>query len=479
MTQTHTARPNLCSIPTLRTELLYVGVDVGKHQHVAGFISRTLLQRYERFEACPALVFEQSREGFRALTERIQSFVPLEQAYVLLEHTGHYHHALVQYLQELDVPVYLMPVQKRPVGMLKTDKRDALGLAIHLYNQFELGVQLADKTHVVRRLLPPTDTACQLKGWMRHRYELIHECTQRKNKLIAICDELFPEFTQVLKDPNTPTALALRHHFPTPHAIATASLTALAKLRKSNRPSNAQLVELQRLASQTIGTKDLVRQRALVLEQRQLIQELRLLQEHVQQLDTEIVKLVEQSREGQILTSIPPIGPIQAAAIIAAIGNILNFEKAADLKAYFGWAPKREQSGTSLDRDQLSQRGTRTMKQMLFLIVASAIQKDCEWAKLYERLVPRMCRYDERKRAYRGKIKVMVRIAGQMTEMIYAFLKQDAELLSQIPVGTEPPAPMLYDLEIHQRHRNGAYRPLKTTARQTKLMQLPNPKRRV
>jgi transposase len=66
---------------------------------------------------------------------------------------------------------------------------------------------------------------------------------------------------------------------------------------------------------------------------------------------TEIVKLVELSREGQILISIPPIGPIQAAAIIAAIGNILNFEKAADLKAYFGWAPKREQSGSSLDRD--------------------------------------------------------------------------------------------------------------------------------
>jgi transposase len=477
MSQTHTVRPNLSSIPMLPTELLYVGVDVGKHQHVAGFISRTLLQRYQRFEACPALVFDQSREGFRALTERIQSFVPLEQAYVLLEHTGHYHRALVQYLQELDVAVYLMPVQKRLVGMLKTDKRDALGLAIHLYNQLELGVQLADKTHMVRRLLPPTDTASQLKGWMRHRYELIHECTQRKNKLIAICDELFPEFTKVLKDPNAPTALTLRQHFPTPHAIASASLTELAKLRKSNRPSNEQLLELQRLAAQTIGTKDIVRQRALVLEQGQLIRELQLLQEHVQQLDSEIVKLVELSREGQILISIPPIGPIQAAAIIAAIGNILNFEKAADLKAYFGWAPKREQSGSSLDRDQLSQRGTRSMKQMLFLIVASAIQKDCEWAKLYERLVPRMCRYDERKQAYRGKVKVMVRIAGQMTEMIYAFLKQDAELLSQLPAGTQPPAPMRYAREIHRRHRNGAYRPLKNTACQTKVMQLPNPDR--
>jgi len=57
------------------------------------------------------------------------------------------------------------------------------------------------------------------------------------------------------------------------------------------------------------------------------------------------------------------------------------------------------------------------MKQMLLLCVAHAIQLDCEWARLYELLVPKKCRYDERKRAYRGKLKVIGRIAGQMIEM--------------------------------------------------------------
>ncbi len=460
MARKEQTQPHLKAVPMLLHESLYVGVDVGKQRHVAGFVSKTLLQRYERFEACPALAFEQSREGFRTLIDRIRELVPLEQAYLLLESTGHYHRALVQYLQELDIPVYIMPVQKRPVGLIKTDKRDALGLANQLYNQLELGVQLADKTHLVRRLL--------------HRYELMHESTQRKNKLTAICDELFPEFTWVLKDPNGTAALKLREHFPTPHAIATTPLTALAQHRVSSHPSMEQLVELQRLASQTIGTKDVVRQRGLVLEQQQLIRELRMLQEHVQQLDVEIVKLVEQSREGQILTSMPGIGPIQAAAIMAAIGNVLNFENGATLKAYFGWAPKREQSGSTLDRDQLAHTGTRTMKQTMFLVVANAIQrKECEWAKLYERLVPRMCSYDERKRTYRGKLKVLVRIAGQMTEMIYALLKQDAEVLSKTPPGETPPDPILYDPELHQRHRNGEYRPLKNTPPHRKVLQLP------
>lgn len=99
--------------PTLGQETLYVGVDIGKTTHVAGYISATLLARHQRFEHCPALTFANSREGFRSLVDRIQSYVPLTQVYVVLEITGHYHRALQQYLQELDVPVYAIHVQKR------------------------------------------------------------------------------------------------------------------------------------------------------------------------------------------------------------------------------------------------------------------------------------------------------------------------------------------------------------------------------
>jgi hypothetical protein len=205
-----TAGTALRVLPQLGHETLYIGVDVGKAQHVAGFVSRTLLARYQRFESCPALSFAQSREGFRALAERIREYVPLTQVYVLLEVTGHYHRGLVQYLHELEIPVYLMHVQKRQAGLLKSDKRDALGLANHLYNVLEKGVQSGDPLQAVRRLVPPSAVAAQLAGMIHHRDELVRERTQRKNQLTAIYDELFPEFTQICKDPNAPSALALR-----------------------------------------------------------------------------------------------------------------------------------------------------------------------------------------------------------------------------------------------------------------------------
>src|SRR2546423_2627381 len=241
-------RSEIKAVPQFLNESLYVGIDIGKGKHLAGFLSKTLLERHERFEACPALVFENSREGFRLLIERIRGLAPLEHVFVLMERTGHYQRTLQQYLQELDITVYLMHVQSRPAGMLKTDKRDALTLANQLYSQLELGVQVANKLQLVRRVVPPTPAAAQLKGLVRHRYELIQESTRRKNKLTAICDELFPELTNIYKDPNSPSALSLRVKFPTPHAVARASRVELNGIRKGNYPSEAQLMRLQQLA---------------------------------------------------------------------------------------------------------------------------------------------------------------------------------------------------------------------------------------
>jgi transposase len=468
------AQTKLTALPLLPQETLYVGVDIGKFRHLAGFLSRTLLARHERFEGCPTFAFEQSREGFRSFVDRLREYVPLEQAMVLLEHTGHYHRLLEQYLIEMDITVYRVHVQKRAEGLNKTDKRDALGLANMLYTQLELGAQVRDKMQLVRRIVPPTSAASQLQSVMRHRYELSHMSTQYRNKLTAICDELFPELVQVFHDPNLPTALAFRSSFPTPHAVAVASLNDLRATRQRGFPTEAQLLHLQQLARETIGITALDRQRGLVLEQGLLIKELRLIQEHLENLYTTITDIVQNCREGQILLSIPPIGPIDAATVIATIGNIANFAKACELKSYFGWAPSKKQTGVCMDRTNLSKRGVRPIKHMLYLMAARATILDCEWARIYHRLVPRMCTYDERTREYRGKKKVLGRIAGQMASMIYALLKTDQETLSLVLPGEPPPPPMLYDRQTHRKHQEGSYSSLKPNTQQDKILRLPS-----
>src|SRR5258708_20610920 len=118
-------------LPMLPEESIYIGVDIGKFKHVAGFVSTILLERHQHFEHCPAFLFEQSREGFRAFVERIRAYCPLEHGFIVMEQTGHYHPPLLQYLPELAIPVYGMHVQSREPRILKTAKRESLLLQNH------------------------------------------------------------------------------------------------------------------------------------------------------------------------------------------------------------------------------------------------------------------------------------------------------------------------------------------------------------
>jgi len=115
------------------------------------------------------------------------------------------------------------------------------------------------------------------------------------------------------------------------------------------------------------------------------------------------------------------------------------------------------------------------MKQMMFLIVWNLIQRETEWAKLYERLVQAKCPYDLRTGQRTGKLRVIGRIAGQLIETLYALLKTDAEVLSNVPPGKESPPPILYEPERHRRHREGHYEPLKVSARRSVITLLPQP----
>jgi hypothetical protein len=174
-------------------------------------------------------------------------------------------------------------------------------------------------------------------------------------------------------------------------------------------------------------------------------------------LEQNIVQIVEQSREGKILTSIPGIGSQAAASLIATISTIANFERPAQLKSYFGWVPQIAQSGSTLDWSCLTSRGVRSMRQIMYLIVWRAIQWDTDWKEVYDRLVARNCHVDERTRRLVGREKVIGRLAGQMTSVLFVLLKKDQEILSHLAPGATPPEPQLSDSALHRKHHMGQY----------------------
>jgi hypothetical protein len=170
-----------------------------------------------------------------------------------------------------------------------------------------------------------------------------------------------------------------------------------------------------------------------------------------------------------------------AATLIAAIGPILNVPKASDLRSYLGWSPNQIQTGTTVDRVSLSPAGTRATRTLLYLAVMNAIAKgDNQWADLYKRLLPKKCAYDERKRDYVGKNKVIGTVAGRLISLIYMLLTTDAELLATIPLDLatippdiEPPDPVLYDPQVHRAHVAGDYMPATKRPKPARIVTLP------
>ena len=102
----------------------------------------------------------------------------------------------------------------------------------------------------------------------------------------------------------------------------------------------------------------------------------------------------------------------------------------------------------------------------------NAIKAETEWASLYKRLVPRLCSYDERTQTYKGRGKAIGHVIGRLITLIYALLKQDDETLRHLAPGAKAPEPVLYDPDLHKKHRTGHYQSLKSKQRENRLVQV-------
>ncbi len=111
----------------------------------------------------------------------------------------------------------------------------------------------------------------------------------------------------------------------------------------------------------------------------------------------------------------------------------------------------------------------------MYLAAWNAIQvEDSEWKRLYEKLIPLKFRYDERLGRRVGRGKVLGRIAGHMTAVIFALLKRDELAQRRRDHGRPLPAPILYDPDLHRQHRSGQYATLLAPQRQPALVVLPH-----
>ena len=356
---------------------VFVGVDVAKRSFVAAILNedKELMQKKRSFST--------HRTGFDAFAELLHSFAgPEDEIHFGIEACGNLHVNLIFFLHGMfpKIVIYVLnPLTVSRYGTSKlhrnhTDHADA----------YHIGLLVANEWHSLHPW-QPNPAADRLRRLVLQREHLVSDHTAETNRLHASLHLTFPEFTLVLSDPTTPLAFHLLKQNPTAADFARRRPSALAKQRPKGKGRHAlgsqRAKKLVSWAKQSVATA--YAQSDIVLLQ-MTIARLELLKQQILQIENQIEFFLEEQSDcplqtqlctqTRLLTTVPGIGLVTAAAISCRAPNISQFKSVSAFCAFIGTCPQRSQTGTSRDSAALTPYAHRSIRADLFLCAQTAIR---------------------------------------------------------------------------------------------------------
>ena len=163
------------------------------------------------------------------------------------------------------------------------------------------------------------------------------------------------------------TSMGILEKYLTPENIENAPIDELFEIIKDkshNRLTKAKAISIKEAAADTFGIK--IAQDAFSFQLKQLIDRMNFLDKQIEALDCQILEYYE--KFDCYLHTIPGIGMIAAATILAEIGDINRFKSSSALVAFAGIDPTVRQSGEfSSTHNHMSKRGSPYLRHAIFL----------------------------------------------------------------------------------------------------------------
>ena len=167
-----------------------------------------------------------------------------------------------------------------------------------------------------------------------------------------------------------------------------------------------------------------------------LIEEIRLLEARIAQLERELADLVRQSPACRSLLSIPGIGLLTATAMVAATsGEVGHYKNARHFASWFGLTPKEYSSGSTRRLGRISKRGDRYLR-MLLTHGARAVLRAATVAKQAGREIDGLKDWALKVQARTNHNKAACALANKLARICYAVLR-DHEPYGKLSVRME------------------------------------------
>ena len=378
-----------------------IGIDIGKNHHEASIVSP------EGKQIGHSLRFATTHKGADSLMSFIFKNIGNSPCVFGMEATGHYWYPIYSFLKAKGYTIYVInPIQsdslrKMYIRQTKNDSIDSFLIAeVIRFGQFGT-TSMADENILAMRQL------------CRYRDSVISSRTEIKLRIGTIMEQIFPEYEKQFSSLWVSTSMGILEKYLTPENIENAPIDELFEIIKDkshNRLTRAKAISIKEAAADTFGIK--IAQDAFSFQLKQLIDRMNFLDKQIEALDCQILEYYE--KFDCYLHTIPGIGMIAAATILAEIGDINRFKSSSALVAFAGIDPTVRQSGEfSNTHNHMSKRGSPYLRHAIFLAATT-----CSFHNS-----PLNAYYKKKREQGKHHLTATGAVARKLTTVIYAVLR--------------------------------------------------------
>ena len=378
-----------------------VGIDIGKNHHEASIVSP------EGKQIGHSLRFATTHKGADSIMSFIFNNIGNSSCIFGMEATGHYWYPIYSFLKARGYTIYVInPIQsdslrKMYIRQTKNDSIDSFLIAeVIRFGQFTT-TSMADENILAMRQL------------CRYRDSVISSRTEIKLRISTIMEQIFPEYEKQFSSLWLSTSMGILEKYLTPENIENAPIDELFEIIKDkshNKLTMKKAISIREAAADTFGIK--IAQDAFSFQLKQLIDRMNFLDKQIEALDCQILEYYE--KFDCYLHTIPGIGMIAAATILAEIGDINRFKSSSALVAFAGIDPTVRQSGEfSNTHNHMSKRGSPYLRHAIFLAATT-----CSFHNS-----PLNAYYKKKREQGKHHLTATGAVARKLTTVIYAVLR--------------------------------------------------------
>ena len=298
-------------------------------------------------------------------------------------------------------------------GEAKTDARDAYVIA-------ETARQRGDLTEVEVAATLVTE----LRLLVTHRTDLVGDRVRMVNRLRDVLSGYFPALERAFDYAHSRGALVLLTGYQTPAAIRArgqARLTGWLAKRKVRTPDQVAASAMSAAQAQhtVVPGQDVAA--SIVAD---LATQLLRIDERIKDLDTRVTATFRAHPQAEIIESLPGMGPILGAELIAAAGDLNGYANAGRLASAAGLVPVPRDSGRRTGNLHRPVRYSRKLRRVFYLSAQAAMMREG----------PNRDYYLKKRGEGLKHVQALIALARRRVDVLWALLR-DNRLFEITPPG--------------------------------------------